>query len=295
MKPTGLKLTLHGVAAAQGLRWITLGWQVFRRAPLSMSGLLAAVLVLAAILSLLGPAGTLVSLAILPLVSLIFMLATHQLLQGKQPGFQLLSQPFRLTRSRTQAQLLLALMYVAATVAVVAVGDWMDGGRFEQLQRQLGAVGQSEAAQRAAEAAMAAALSDSALLWALLVRMLGILLVSVPFWHAPALVHWGGQGAAQALFSSTLGIWHNRGAFSLNGLGWLGLIFGCSMSLAVFGALLGLSQLISVLIMPLTLVLATVFYTGLYFMFVDSFRFVAAGAAEPASPEPPTSDPPTTA
>ena len=49
--------------------------------------------------------------------------------------------------------------------------------------------------------------------------LLGALL-SVPFWHAPALVHWGGQGVAQALFSSTLALWRNKAAFALNGLLW---------------------------------------------------------------------------
>lgn len=286
MKPAGLKLTLHSVPAAQGLRWITLGWQVFRRAPLSQTGLLASFLVLATILSLLGPVGTLLSLSVLPLVSLIFMLSTHQLLQSKRPGLQLLAQPFRLTRSRSQAQLLLGIMYVLATVAVMALGDWMDGGRFEALQRQLALAGQGEAAQRAAEAAMSAAMGDSQMLLAMLVRFTGVLLISVPFWHAPALVHWGGQGAPQALFSSTLGIWHNKGAFTLNGIGWLGLMFGCSMTLAILSGLLGLGQMVSLLVMPLTLVLATVFYAGLYFMFVDSFRFVAAPGVEAQSAEP---------
>ena len=47
--------------------------------------------------------------------------------------------------------------------------------------------------------------------------------LSIPFWHAPALVYWGGQGWAKSLFFSTVALWRNKGAFALYGLGWLAL------------------------------------------------------------------------
>ena len=56
--------------------------------------------------------------------------------------------------------------------------------------------------------------------------------LSVPFWHAPALVYWQGQGVGQALFSSTLAVWRCKGAFLMYSLAWVGVI-------AIFGALVG--------------------------------------------------------
>jgi hypothetical protein len=280
---TALKLTLHQAPAAQGLRWIQLGWQVFRQAPLALSSLLALFLLAAALIQMLGLVGALLGLAALPLVSLAFMLSTHQLLQKKMPGWQVLAQPFRLTRERSHAQLRIGLLYVIATVAVMSLGNWIDAGRFEALQETLAQTGQDGASQKAAEEALAAALADPNFFWAALVRLGGVLLISIPFWHAPALVHWGGQGALQALFSSTLGVWRNKAAFGLNGLGWLGLLLASSLALAVVAGALGSPGLLPMLVMPLTLFLGTVFYCGLYFMFVDSFRFVAA-EAEPAPP-----------
>ena len=49
-------------------------------------------------------------------------------------------------------------------------------------------------------------------------------LLSVPFWHAPALVWWHGQGLAQSLFSSTLACWRNKGAFTIFGVAWMGVL-----------------------------------------------------------------------
>lgn len=281
----GLRLTLHSVPAKQGLRWIGLGWQVFRRAPLALSSILALFLVTASVLSLLGLVGALLSLAALPLLSLAYMLCTHQALQQRPVSWQVFAQPFRLTPQRSRAQLALALSYVLATVAVISAATAIDGGRFDELQRLMAESGQSEAARKAAEEALNAALGDSSLFWGVLVRLGGLLLVSIPFLHAPALVHWGGQSSLQALFSSTLGLWRNRSAFALNGLAWLGILLAASLLLALLATLLGAQALLALLVMPATLFIATVFNCGLYFMFVDSFRFVAdEGGGEPAPP-----------
>ena len=96
-------------------------------------------------------------------------------------------------------------------------------------------------------------------------------LLSVPFWHAPALVHWGGQGVAQALFSSTLAVWRCKGAFFVYALAWaaLMLLFGIVTAL-VFG-LLGVPQLVGLIGVPAGLVFSAVFYISLLFTFNDSF------------------------
>ena len=285
-KPLGLRLTLHTVPARQGLRWIGLGWKVVRRPPLALSSVLALFLVAAMVLSLLGMLGAVLGLAALPLLSLAYMLSTHQALQQRPVSWQVFAQPFRLTPQRSRAQLGLALLYVLATVGVIALAAAIDGGRFEELQRLMAESGQSDEARKAAEEAFGAALGDSSLFWGALVRLGGLLLISIPFWYAPALVHWGGQSALQALFSSTLGLWRNRSAFVLNGLAWFGILMGVSMLLALLAGLLGGPALLALLVMPATLFVATVFYCGLYFMFVDSFRFVADESS--GEPSPPT-------
>jgi hypothetical protein len=140
----------------------------------------------------------------------------------------------------------------------------VDEGLFEQWQVAMATPGTTPEAVQAL-------LTDPRLAQGMLVRVLAATLMSVPFWHAPALVHWGHQGAGQALFSSTMALWRAKGAFTMYGLGWamLSLVVGLLATVAVL--LLGSGQLVSVLIMPAGMVLSAVFYVSLWFSFADSF------------------------
>jgi len=84
-------------------------------------------------------------------------------------------------------------------------------------------------------------------------------------------VHWGGQGAGQALFSSTLALWRAKGAFAVYAAGWALITFGLGMVATAAVLMLGSRQLVSVLIMPAGLILSAMFYVSLWFSFTDSF------------------------
>ncbi|HEY1092016.1 MAG TPA: hypothetical protein VGE47_13060, partial [Burkholderiaceae bacterium] len=109
--------------------------------------------------------------------------------------------------------------------------------------------------------------------------------LAVPFWHAPALVHWAGQGAMQALFSSTLAVWRNRGAFAVYLLSWLAVMLGLSMLVSLLGSALGPQWM--ALMVPLGIALSGCFYASLYFSFMDSFVFSAVPDATSAPREKP--------
>jgi hypothetical protein len=93
----------------------------------------------------------------------------------------------------------------------------------------------------------------------------------VPFWHAPALVHWGAQGVGQALFSSTLAVWRSRGAFLVYMIVWFLLVMGVGVLSALLFGLLGMRELGSLVAMPAGLFFSTLFYVSLIFTFNDSF------------------------
>ena len=118
---------------------------------------------------------------------------------------------------------------------------------------------------------------------ALLAVVLGALL-SMPFWHAPALVHWGGQGVRQALFSSTLALWRSKGAFFAYMVAWVGVLLLFGLITAVVFGLIGVPQLSGLIGIPAGLVFSTVFYISVLFTFTDSFGgapMVAAALPEP--------------
>lgn len=265
-------LHLQTVPARNGLLWVRHGFKVFQRKPLALSGLFAMFLFLGFALLLVPVLGSIVLLMALPLLSLGFMLATHQVLQKQTPTVAVFIAPLKLTPQRRNTQLALCGAYALATVLIMLLSNWVDGGSFEALQELLA---RAEANNPAYEQAVGAALAEPRLFWGMVTRLGLAALLSVPFWHAPALVHWGGQGALQALFSSTLGIWRNRGAFALNAAVWFGLIMGLALLVSLITTALGLGQLLPMLALPLGLLLSSVFYASLYFTFVDCFMFGA--------------------
>jgi hypothetical protein len=157
----------------------------------------------------------------------------------------------------------------------MVLGDVIDGGRFRELQALLGSE-REEDHRRVAEL-----LDDGGLQFGVLLRLALTALVAVPFWHAPALVHWAGQGMAQSLFSSTLAVWHNRGAFVVYMLAWTALVFGFGIVIGALAAVTGARMLVELVALPAGLMFSTAFYASLYYTYRDSFSGDGAGSALP--------------
>jgi hypothetical protein len=264
-RPSPTLLHLQTVPARNGMLWIRHGFKVFQRKPLALSGLLAVFLLVIVVLLLLPAVGVTLMLMSLPLLSLGFMLATHLVLQNRTPTAAVYLAPLKLTVQRRNTQLLLCAVYALATFGISLLSELIDGGTLEALQQLV--------ANGAPADEVAAAAAHPRLFWGAVTRLGLLAALSVPFWHAPALVHWGGQGLMQALFSSTLGIWRNRGAFAVNALLWGALVLGLSLVCSLLVGLTGNAQLLPMLAAPLGLVMSTVFYASLYFTFVDCFMF----------------------
>jgi hypothetical protein len=258
-----MALLLKTVPALKGAHWMRDGFRLFGKHPLAFSVLLVAFLLSALALSLLPVIGSILVVSALPLLSLGFMIASEAALAGKpiQPGCFL--APLKGHAERRKRQLALCLAYGAATVLVMLISDTIDDGKFETLQRLMGQDG------KAAE--VEALLRDPQLFWGVVWRFGLIALLSAPFWHASALVHWGDQGPAQALFSSTLAVWRSRGAFVVYLLSWLGIIVAFGVTTALLAGLLSAREMVGILVLPSVLIFSTVFYVSLLFTFNDSF------------------------
>jgi hypothetical protein len=264
-----MALRLRTVPAARGLHWLREGWRVFARKPLAFTGLFAVFLFGAMVLMLVPWVGPLLLLASMPLLSLGFMLATREAQQERFPTPGVFVVPLRSAGPRRRALLQLGALYAGATLLIMALADLVDGGVFAELQEQL--------AQREQDSERVdALLDDPRLQTGLLLRFGLATLLSIPFWHAPALVHWGGQPAAQALFSSTVAVWRCRGAFTAYVLGWVAAALAFALVAGVLLGWLGLRQAVMVLALPAGLTFSAAFYASLWFTFEDSFADDAA-------------------
>jgi hypothetical protein len=260
-----MALSLKPVEATRGSRWIGDAWRLFAKKPLAFSALFALYMVAGFLVAVLVPfVGGLVQMMSIPLLSLGFMVASQSaLLDGPVHPRQFI-EPLRSDRARRRSLLILCAIYGVAVVGIVLLTHTVSDGAMQRIEdlRQAGKL-DAESAQ--------AILSEPGVSTAMLMfSVLGVLL-SVPFWHAPALVHWGGQGVAQALFSSTVAVWRSKGAFLLYGLTLIGQCIMAAFVILIVPRLVGLAGLGPVLLVPAMLVFSTVFYISLLFSFNDSF------------------------
>lgn len=268
-----MALQLKSASPAQGARWLRDGFRLFSRAPLAFSLMFVSFLGAALVASVLPLVGPVFLFCAMPLVSLGFMVAAEASLAGGRvhPG-QFIS-PLRGDPAKRRSLLVLCAVHGLTLALAMGLSDAVDGGAFDALVRS-GAQGQQPQQ-------VEALLADPRLAQGLALRFGLMALLSIPFWHAPALVHWGGQGPAQALFSSTLAVWRNKAAFVVYLLAWAGMIALFGVVTSLLAGLLDARQIVGHLTLPAGLIFSTVFYVSLLFTFHDSFGGTEAVVSKP--------------
>ena len=241
-------MKLQIVTPRRGLEWVRQAFHVFTRQPLSFATLFAICLFAFLMLGLVPFVGSIAVLILPPAGSLLFMIASRLASAGAKPMPMAIVELAGAGRARLLALLKLGLVYAASTFFVF----W---------------------------------LADPRLQFGLLLRLVFAGALSVPFWHAPALVYWGGQGWAKSLFFSTIALWRNKGAFAVYGLAWMALWMVLLAIVSLGVGLVG-PQRFTIVATPLTLVFSTVFYASLWFTFADCFAPAPSDAEQPDDLDP---------
>jgi hypothetical protein len=271
-------IRLKTVTARQGLAWVREGARNFFRQPLGYTAIFSIVLLVGLLLSQLGWVGLFASLSLMPFATMGFTLAGREQRDGRSvhPGHLL--PPWRDTATRN-ALLRLGAVYAVLFIGCLLLSMLVDGGRGAQLMDEMAAQAGASAASGAASAPLVVdeALLSGALGGSLLAMLLFGLLALV-FWHAPALVAWQREPIAKALFASVLACWRARGAFTLMGLVWLGLMMLFMVFAQFLFTLFGQAQGALLAAMPAALMFSTAFYASLYAIYTDSFEVETADA-----------------
>ena len=263
---------LKQVPPSHGTRWLRDGFALLRRRPLGFMSLFVVFLLAALVVSLVPFLGQVLQMAMLPLLSLGFMVASQSaLLEGPVKPSQFI-EPLRGHARRRQALLVLCGLYGVLATLILVLMNGIAGGALFQLMSGGSNLPPAEIAAIAEKSNLGGALFTGALLGTLL---------TIPFWHAPALVHWADQGVGKALFSSTLAVWRSKGAFFVYGLAWMGLVLVFSFASGLLLGVLGGGAFASVVAVAGGLFFTTLFYVSLVFTFNDSFGGVRA-ASDPA-------------
>jgi len=256
-------MKLQIVPTRQGVQWVKQGMRTFWRQPLALSGLFFMFMAAMSLLSMVPLLGNILALVILPGATLGLMAATKEALTGKFPMPVLLVSAFRAGKQQLQAMLLLGAIYAAGFLLVLGISAPADGGKFAQLYLVGGAM--SVELLQAPDFQLAVLLS-----------MALYLPLSLLFWHAPALVHWHGVQPVKSLFFSLVACLRNFWAFTLFGLAWMGVFVGMGTAVSLVASLLGSVEVVSVMMFPLAMLMAAMFFTSLYFTFHDCFEETAS-------------------
>jgi hypothetical protein len=114
--------------------------------------------------------------------------------------------------------------------------------------------------------------------------------LSILFWHAPALVHWHKVPPSKAVFFSLVACLRNWAAYAVFGLTWTAVFFVGSTLIGALSALLGLGQGAGLILLPLILIMVTMFVCSIYFTFRDSFSHTDAEEPIVSESLPPNND-----
>jgi hypothetical protein len=266
-------LKLQQVAPGQGSVWVRKAFRVFGRQPLGFASLFAAGLFGSLVLGFIPVLGSIATLALAPAVSLVFMIASRRVGndQSAMPGA--IVELIKGGRPRLVALLKLGIAYVAATFLLFWLASVLDGGALASFFATL------RDAKLTPEIT-AARIAEPGVQFGLLLRLLFLGVLSIAFWHAPALVFWGDPGWAKSLFFSTVALWRNKGAFAIYSLVWLAL-FMVLLAIVSIGAGLFGPERFALVAAPLMLVFMTLFYASLWFTFADCFSPSDPVAASP--------------
>jgi hypothetical protein len=210
-----------------------------------------------------------IAMTVLPAATLGLMAATREATQGKFPMPLILLTGLRADKRKARAMLALGAMYAAGFMCAMGVSYLVDGGGFARMY--LG--GQVPNKELMASSEFMAAM------W----TFIGLHLpLSLMFWHAPALVYWQDLPALKSMFFSIVACFRNFWALTVFAITWMGVMVAMVLTITAVSTLLDNPGLAGVLLFPALMLVASMFFTSLYFTFRDSFAADVPEAELPA-------------
>ena len=178
--------------------------------------------------------------------------------------------PLRGNAQRRNTLIRLGIVYAIATLAIIALSDWADGGRFEALQA---AMADSKVSAKRSTQMLLDPQLHFGLLRALRAgrRAVGAVLV-----RAGARRTGTAKASARRSSRARWPCGGARGAFLMYLLAWTVVIALFGLLVQLVFSMLGTPQMAGVAALPGALMFSTVFYASLYFSFDDSFELSQA-------------------
>ena len=252
-------MKLNLVPARTGILWVKLGMRTFFKQPLALAGLFFMFMAVMTVASQLPYLGLAIAMTLLPAATLGLMAATREASNGRFPMPTMLLSGFRAGHLKARAMLILGGLYATGFLAAMAVSWLVDGGDFARVY--LG--GATPTREMMLDPAFQGAM------WVFIGLHMPL---SLLFWHAPALVYWHDVPPLKGLFFSLVACLRNFWAYAIFGVMWLAVLVLVVIAVTTIAALLGNGSVAAELLFPALLLVATMFFSSLYFTFRDTFE-----------------------
>ena len=252
-----MKLTL--VPARTGALWVRLGMQTFFKQPLALAGLFFMFMALMSLVAMVPLIGLPLAMTLLPAITLGLMAASREATQGRFPMPMILFTGFRAGPTKLRAMLMLGAVYAVGFLCAIGASYLVDGGGFAAMY--LGGKAPTAELMSSGDFQMA--------MW----TFIGLHLpLSLLFWHAPALVYWQDIAPVKAMFFSIVACIRNFWAYTVFAALWMGVMVGAVLVLTALSGVLNAPTLGSVMLLPALLLVASMFFTSLFFTYRDCFE-----------------------
>ena len=251
-------MKLNIVLAKSGAIWVQQGARTFVRQPIALTGLFLMFMALMSLVSMIPLLGGVIGLMLIPSASLGLMAGAQEALAGKFPKPLTLFCAFRVSKEKTKQMLLLGVFYALGFLVLAGISALVDGGGFAKFYL----VGSTLTKELILKSDFQQAM------WLALILYIPF---SSLFWHAPALVFWHGLSVPKSLFFSSIACISNWRAFLMYTLTWTAIFAAVALALGVLSSLSEESSWASELLLPVMLILASIFFTSSLFSFKDCF------------------------
>lgn len=247
--------------ARAGSAWVREGFRLLRAGPIPLIVITMGYMLLLFLSMAIPVVGNFAPLVLTPVLSVGLMHAVRAI-DRKQPVTPaMLFNGFRDGAGQAwKSLLILGVVNAIATLAALGASALFDGGVVKDI-----AIGQIDESDPR--------LQDTNLLWSVLTFLFLYTPVQMSLWYSPLFVAWHGLSPAKALFFSLIAVARNKWAFVNYLITWMLVAVAISAVVQLLSAVLsGTPTMLSLALMPISLVMITAFYCSFWPGYRDVIR-----------------------
>jgi hypothetical protein len=257
-------MKLNILPARTGYLWVRSGFALFLYKPSAFIGFFASFMLALIVLGLVPYIGSYLSLLAFPALTLGMMAVGNECVKLKTGIILPMTPPPMLMgwmtlRRSARSLFQLGIWFAFGFAVILLVGAALDGGEFAKFYLQGGAIDKTK-------------VQKDGFVNAVFITTLLYLPLTAVFWFSPALVNWKEMPIAKSMFFSLYAIYKNWRAFSVFTLVWAAVFSMVSAAALLLGSLILGAATASLLLMPLIVLLSTVFMASTFPTFVDCFQ-----------------------